>query len=346
MIFVISVTMFGQCWQASQRNIHRPLSFTMSKRSRHGFCVYCLHLYRFQAPHESNWKYCRQPYTNHCCLHSQTIHDSHWSIFHCTFHWSYWVGTKFTVFLFHSVERMLISFSGVDTCLKVLTLIIMENKVLFQSRDYNALSMSVISFVTMIYPLEYMFPVIPLLPTCMSCAEQLLLAPTPFVIGIPASFLMYKKNFRYYRNYRMKPQLIKHKYDIAVYPMIFGWLIWIRINCHHQVALLRIFQRSLNPKEPFSKIIWSRSVFHLCYSTALSDKHIHYYYSPSSLRISNTISRSSHVKKFHSISVFIDWFLFEIIYHTWTADKYQMHHFLSVFILFHWMSFLATNGRK
>lgn len=73
----------------------------------------------------------------------------------------------------------------------------MENKVLFQSRDYNALSMSVISFVTMIYPLEYMFPVIPLLPTCMSCAEQLLLAPTPFVIGIPASFLLYKKNFRY-----------------------------------------------------------------------------------------------------------------------------------------------------
>lgn len=89
-----------------------------------------------------------------------------------------------------------INLSGVETCLKVLTLIIMENKVLFQSRDYNALSMSVMSFVTMIYPLEYMFPVIPLLPTCMNCAEQLLLAPTPFVIGIPASFLLYKKNFR------------------------------------------------------------------------------------------------------------------------------------------------------
>jgi len=56
---------------------------------------------------------------------------------------------------------------GVETCLKVLTLILLENKVLFVSRDYNALSMSVIAFVTMIYPLEYMFPVIPLLPTCM-----------------------------------------------------------------------------------------------------------------------------------------------------------------------------------
>lgn len=85
---------------------------------------------------------------------------------------------------------------GVDTCLKVLTLMMLENKIVIQSRDYNALSMSVIAFVTMIYPLEYMFPVIPLLPTCMGCAEQLLLAPTPFLIGLPASFLMYKKNFR------------------------------------------------------------------------------------------------------------------------------------------------------
>ncbi|KAJ8675676.1 hypothetical protein QAD02_011462 [Eretmocerus hayati] len=85
---------------------------------------------------------------------------------------------------------------GVDLCLKVLTLILLEHKILLQSRDYNALSMSVMAFVTMIYPLEYMFPAIPLLPTCMSCAEQLLLAPTPYVIGIPASFLMYKKNFR------------------------------------------------------------------------------------------------------------------------------------------------------
>uniref|UniRef100_A0A2A4JST7 MAP kinase-activating death domain protein n=1 Tax=Heliothis virescens TaxID=7102 RepID=A0A2A4JST7_HELVI len=85
---------------------------------------------------------------------------------------------------------------GVDTCLKVLTLILLENKVVVQSRDYNALSMSVMALVAMLYPLEYMFPAIPLLPSCMSCAEQLLLAPTPFLIGIPATFLTYKKNFR------------------------------------------------------------------------------------------------------------------------------------------------------
>lgn len=84
---------------------------------------------------------------------------------------------------------------GIDTCLKVLTLIVLENKVVLQSKDYNALSMSVMAFVSMIYPLEYMFPVIPLLPTCMGSAEQLLLAPTPFLIGVPATFFRYKPQF-------------------------------------------------------------------------------------------------------------------------------------------------------
>ncbi len=45
-------------------------------------------------------------------------------------------------------------------------------QLILQSRDYNALTMSVMAFVSMLYPLEYMFPVIPLLPTCMSSAEQ------------------------------------------------------------------------------------------------------------------------------------------------------------------------------
>ncbi|KAG0714008.1 MAP kinase-activating death domain protein [Chionoecetes opilio] len=74
---------------------------------------------------------------------------------------------------------------GVDSCIKVLVLIILEQKIVLQSRDNNALSMSVLAFVTMIYPLEYMFPIIPLLPTCMSCSEQLLLAPTPYIIAYP-----------------------------------------------------------------------------------------------------------------------------------------------------------------
>ncbi|XP_052508329.1 MAP kinase-activating death domain protein isoform X8 [Budorcas taxicolor] len=85
---------------------------------------------------------------------------------------------------------------GVDACLQVLTCILLEHKVVLQSRDYNALSMSVMAFVAMLYPLEYMFPVIPLLPTCMASAEQLLLAPTPYIIGVPASFFLYKLDFK------------------------------------------------------------------------------------------------------------------------------------------------------
>ena len=53
--------------------------------------------------------------------------------------------------------------------------------------------MSVLALVSMLYPLEYMFPVIPLLPCLMPSSEQILLAPTPFVIGIPASFILLKK---------------------------------------------------------------------------------------------------------------------------------------------------------
>ncbi|KXJ17582.1 MAP kinase-activating death domain protein [Exaiptasia diaphana] len=70
-----------------------------------------------------------------------------------------------------------------------------ENKsVVIQSRDYNALTMSVMALTSLLYPLEYMFPIIPLLPTCMNNAEQLLMAPTPYVIGVPASFFRYKCN--------------------------------------------------------------------------------------------------------------------------------------------------------
>lgn len=82
---------------------------------------------------------------------------------------------------------------GVESVVKVLVCIMLEYKVtsiiltenrlsyhpidsvfqvVLQSRDYNAVSMSVLSLVTLMYPLEYMFPVIPLLPSCMHGAEQ------------------------------------------------------------------------------------------------------------------------------------------------------------------------------
>ncbi len=85
---------------------------------------------------------------------------------------------------------------GVDLCVQVITLILLENKLLFQSSDYNALTMSIMAFVAMLYPLEYMFPIIPLLPRVMKETEQLLFAPTPFIIGVPSSFLQYRTNFQ------------------------------------------------------------------------------------------------------------------------------------------------------
>ena len=45
-------------------------------------------------------------------------------------------------------------------------------QVLLMSRDYNALTMSVLALVAMMYPLEYMFPVIPLLPASLENSEQ------------------------------------------------------------------------------------------------------------------------------------------------------------------------------
>ncbi|CAI4223935.1 unnamed protein product [Auanema sp. JU1783] len=82
---------------------------------------------------------------------------------------------------------------GVDVALQVLTAIMLEFKVVIQSKNYNDLSLSVLAFINLLYPLEYMFPVIPLLPTFLASAEQILLAPTPFVIGVPAMFFKHKK---------------------------------------------------------------------------------------------------------------------------------------------------------
>ena len=69
----------------------------------------------------------------------------------------------------------------------------LERKVILHSRDMNALSLSVLALTNLMYPLQYMFPVIPILPTSMAGSEQLLLAPTPYVIGLPASFLKQNK---------------------------------------------------------------------------------------------------------------------------------------------------------
>ena len=38
-----------------------------------------------------------------------------------------------------------------------------------------------------------MFPIIPILPTSMPGSEQLLTAPTPYLIGLPSTFLKHNK---------------------------------------------------------------------------------------------------------------------------------------------------------
>ncbi|EFO96870.1 CRE-AEX-3 protein [Caenorhabditis remanei] len=82
---------------------------------------------------------------------------------------------------------------GIEMALRVLTAAMLEFKIVIQSRNYNAVSMCILSIVALLYPLEYMFPVIPLLPAYMPSAEQLLLAPTPFLIGVPSSFFHHRK---------------------------------------------------------------------------------------------------------------------------------------------------------
>lgn len=63
---------------------------------------------------------------------------------------------------------------GVDVVIQLLSAVMLEYKVVLQSRNYNAVSMCVMALVALMYPLEYMFPVIPLLPVHMPSAEQVI----------------------------------------------------------------------------------------------------------------------------------------------------------------------------
>ena len=56
--------------------------------------------------------------------------------------------------------------------MQVLALILLEKKVVVQSHDYSALTFCILAMTRLLYPLEYVFPVIPLLPSCMPGSEQ------------------------------------------------------------------------------------------------------------------------------------------------------------------------------
>ncbi|KAG5452413.1 MAP kinase-activating death domain protein, variant 3 [Clonorchis sinensis] len=85
---------------------------------------------------------------------------------------------------------------GISRTLRILVCLLLEQKVVLQSSDYNKLSICVLALTALLYPLQYMFPIIPLLPPCMPDAEQLLIAPTPYIIGVPTSFYTARKVFR------------------------------------------------------------------------------------------------------------------------------------------------------
>jgi hypothetical protein len=77
---------------------------------------------------------------------------------------------------------------GVELTLKVLAAILLEQKVVLSAVDYQSVSTCVMAFLVYLYPLEYVYTVIPLLPTSMPLAEALMQSPAPFLIGVPASF--------------------------------------------------------------------------------------------------------------------------------------------------------------
>ncbi|CAH8521122.1 unnamed protein product [Heterobilharzia americana] len=87
---------------------------------------------------------------------------------------------------------------GMETCLKVLTAIMLEQKVVLQSRDYNALTMSVMAFTAMLYPLQYMFPAIPLLPNSLEGGENVITTFSNSIYNWHPSYLLSQKtDFRF-----------------------------------------------------------------------------------------------------------------------------------------------------
>lgn len=73
--------------------------------------------------------------------------------------------------------------------IEIYKLLLMEQKIILHSRSYEFVSQCVMTIQGLLYPLQYLFPVIPLLPTCLPNAENLLLVPTPYFIGVSSTFL-------------------------------------------------------------------------------------------------------------------------------------------------------------
>ncbi|XP_050426755.1 MAP kinase-activating death domain protein isoform X2 [Adelges cooleyi] len=145
---------------------------------------------------------------------------------------------------------------GIDTCLYVLTIIMLENKVVFQSKDYNALSMSVMALITLMYPLQYMFTVIPLLPTSLPKSEMLFESPVPYVVGVPCSFFQTKRDFRFPKDVwivdldstKITPPAIPNRDDGPIPQLPKSEAIVLKNNLKN--ALSGLFRSNINTKPP------------------------------------------------------------------------------------------------
>ncbi|CDS35809.1 MAP kinase activating death domain DENN [Echinococcus multilocularis] len=77
---------------------------------------------------------------------------------------------------------------GVEKFLKVFFALLLEQKIVLESSHHDRLTTCVMAFTALCYPLQYLFAVIPLLPSSLKGAEQLLQAPSPYIIGLPRNF--------------------------------------------------------------------------------------------------------------------------------------------------------------
>uniref|UniRef100_A0A5K3EQ57 UDENN domain-containing protein n=1 Tax=Mesocestoides corti TaxID=53468 RepID=A0A5K3EQ57_MESCO len=81
-----------------------------------------------------------------------------------------------------------LSLLGIEKFIKVFFSLLLEQKIVLESSHHERLTTCVMSFTALCYPLQYLFTVIPLLPSSLKGAEQLLQAPSPYIIGIPRNF--------------------------------------------------------------------------------------------------------------------------------------------------------------
>ncbi|VDO03543.1 unnamed protein product [Rodentolepis nana] len=86
---------------------------------------------------------------------------------------------------------------GAEKFLKVFFAILLEQKVVLESSHHDRLTTCVLAFTALCYPLQYLFTVIPLLPSSLKGAEQILQAPSPYIIGLPRSFRDSRRSFQF-----------------------------------------------------------------------------------------------------------------------------------------------------